>query len=202
MAAQDLCVLEDVRALMQKAVSDTTQDALINSQITRASDAIMRFVDRQFAPQQTAVTKSFEWPWEGEFVSLAPYDLVGQPTTVTVDADQPAGGIVISADEFRVWPNPPRDGVYLALRIRPFSAVLGRIMWRNRRVDVMGNWGFPVIPTDVVEACAMTVVHWVTVFGAQQRWMDPAQVEQQPPRRGIPWEAKELLFPFKRSYTA
>ncbi len=73
--AQNLCLLADVRALMQKKAADTGQDALIATLITNASDAIMRFCDREFAPTSAGVTRTFEFPWEGEFVSLAPYDL-------------------------------------------------------------------------------------------------------------------------------
>ncbi len=205
MAAQDLCVLADVRALLQKKVGDTAQDALIGSLITRASDAIMRRVDRQFAPYDAGpTTHSFEWAWEGQFVSVAPYDLNGLPVSVTIDADQPGGGIAISVDEWRPWPVPPRDGTYLALRLQPFSAKLGRVMWNNRRVDVVGAWGFTAIPSDVVQACAITVVHWLTVNVAAFRSPDNhgAALPGVVPQRGIPPEAWDLLGPYMRAYTA
>src|SRR2546423_10192854 len=85
-ASERLCTLEDVRNLMQKRASDVFQDDLAEALIPRASVAAMRFCDRQFAPVESKVTKTFEWPWEGRLVNLAPYDLT-HVYKVTVDTD-------------------------------------------------------------------------------------------------------------------
>lgn len=207
----DLCTLSEVRALMQKKTSDTAQDSLIQALIHNASNAIMRFTDREFAPQSTNVTRQFEFPWEGEFLSLAPYDLRdvryetgGEPETkVKVDTRyRPGSGIELSIEEFDLYPNPPRDGTYTAIRVRPFSAKLGRIMWRNRQVQITGNWGFPAIPDDVSYAAALTVVHWMTVNTAWFRRPDDDPNITHFPKRGIPPEAFDLLSRYKRGYCA
>jgi hypothetical protein len=196
----DLCTLADVRRLLQKKTVDTSQDALIGTLITAASVAIMGKLEREFAPATTGVTRTFEWRWEGEFLSLAPYDL-RVATAVVVDTDQ-ASPITLSNDEWRYWPQPARDGTYMALRLRPFSAALGRNMWGNRQVQITGNWGFATVHPDVNMACAITVVHWLTVNAAAFRRPDDNPDGYAPPKRGIPPEAWDLLGRFKRAGVA
>lgn len=202
---KDLCTLEDVRRLMQTKDSTTTQDPLVQQLITSASVAVMRKTEREFAPAAAEdaepVARVFEWPWDGgQFVSLAPYDLVSVES-VEVDTDQ-ASSIELSGDEYRLWPQPPRDGTYMAIRLQPFSAVLGRAMWRNRQVTITGTWGFPEIPEDVAHATALTVVHWVNVNSAVFQRPDDNPDGYSPPKRGIPPEALELLGPYRRPMVA
>ena len=156
----DLCSLTDVRVFLQKTSADAAQDPVISTLITRASLAIMRYCDREFAPATTGATRTFEWPWEGELVSLAPYDLRGNPTLVQVDTDQ-ASPYTLSSDEYRVFPLPSRDGTYFGLRVRPFGASLGRVVWRNRQIKITGNWGFSAVPDDVVHWATVTVALWL-----------------------------------------
>lgn len=199
--SSSLCGLADVRALMQKKETDTTQDNFIESLIPRASLAIAKEAEREFAPASTAVTRTFEYPWEGgEYVSLAPYDL-RSVTKVLVDTDQNAGGFELSTSEYRLWPKPARDGTYTSIRVHPLSAVTGPILWKNRELQITGNWGFTSIPADVTHATALTVVHWLNVNTAAFRRPDE-QPGIQPPRKGIPTEAWELLARYRRSAIA
>jgi len=195
-AASDLCTLADVRLLMQTKAANTQQDPLVSSLITPASVAIMGKVEREFAPAVSAITRVFEWSWDSELVSLAPYDL-RIATAVSVDTDQ-VNPYVLSVDEWRLFPKPPRDGTYMAMRLRPFGASVGRVMWRKREVSITGNWGFATVPTDVKQACALTVVHWVNVNSAAFQRPDDNPDGYAPPRRGIPPEAWDLLARFKR----
>lgn len=182
---------------MQKKPADSTQDVLIGSFITSASVAIMGRIEREFAPATTGLTRTFEWPWEGEFLSLAPYDL-RSVTSISVDTDQPSP-ISLSVDEYRLWPRPSRDGTFMAVRLRPFSSAIGRVMWGNRQVQITGNWGFQEIPADVGHAAALTVVHWLNVNSAVFRAPDDNPDGYAPPKRGIPPEAWDLLSRFKRA---
>ncbi len=75
-------------------------------------------------------------------------------------------------------------------------------MWRNRQIQVTGDWGFPTIPTQVAQACAITVVHWLTVNTAVFRRPDDDPNLMAVPKRSIPPEAYDLLRVFKRAVTA
>ena len=194
--AGELCALADVRSLMQKKSADTAQDALITALIVPASKAIMKWCEREFAPTSTAVARVFEYPWEGEFLSLAPYD-VRTVTSVVVDSDVGAG-VTLAADEYRLWPRPARDGTFMAVRLRPLSVATGRVLFRNREVTVTGDWGFPSVPDEAKWATAMTVQHWLTVNVAAYRGADDGGDVRAIPKRGIPPEAIQLVAPFKR----
>lgn len=248
--AVNLCTLAEVRALLQKKSTDTSQDALIEELIPRASETICGRCDRQFAPEGQA-THYFDWPWENELVSFAPWDLqelVGEKalteateklrelealqhewertsgkagrnvsaaeltaaeeaytlaeakleTSIVADTDQKKP-YFLSSDEFRLWPYNKRDGVYQSVRVRPFGAAVGRIVWKSRQLKVVGVWGFPTIPQDVVQATAATVVHWMTVNVAAFRRPDDPASANAIPRRGLPPEAWDLIQRYKRA---
>lgn len=195
MSAGDLCTLADVRARMQKKGADVTQDALIASFIGPASAAIMRWTEREFAPQTNAVARVFEWPRDATLLSLAPHD-VRVVTSVTVDTDVGVVPITLSADEWRLYPKPNRDGVSHSIRLRPFGVNVGRVAWENREVTITGDWGFPTIPVEAVQATAATVVHWMSTNVAAFRAPDEAGAD--PPKRGLPLEAKQMVNHYKR----
>lgn len=208
----DLCTLAEVKALL-KIGSRTDQDTILQILITRASKAVCRWTDREFAPITLKQTRTFEWDWEGELCSLAPYDVQQMTGTVgtrsvkvpaiyevAVDSDHaPTEPYVLSTEEWRAWPQPPRDGTYLSIRLRPFAAVLGRVVWANRQVLVTADWGFPEIPSDVAAAATFTVKHWLTVNAAALPRPDDDPNLMGVPKRGIPLEAKELLEHYKRA---
>jgi hypothetical protein len=198
--SSSLCSLGDVKLVLQKKETDTLQDPLIEKWIPAASESIMRGTGREFAPASPNLTRVFEWPWEGQYVSLAPYDLRNL-YEVKVDSDTTVGGMVISEQEYRLWPQPPADGTYLSIRLQPFGAVLDRIVWRNRQVKIRADWGFATIPRDVNHACALTVAYWLRVNSGVYRTSheDP---NPEPPRRGIPNEAWDLLARYARAVTA
>jgi hypothetical protein len=199
-SGSNLCTLSEVRAVMQKKLSDTISNPLIELMIPSVSENIMRRCGREFAPATNALTRTFEWPWEGQYVSLAPYDLRNL-TEVTVDSDVSQGGQVISAQEYRLWPQPPADGTYLSIRLQPFGAVLDRIVWRNRQVKIKGDWGFLEVPADVKLAAAFTVAHQVRINSGVWRSSheDP---NPEPPKRGIPPEAWDILSRYTRTVAA
>src|SRR4051812_48127601 len=67
-----LCGIADVRALLQSSSADTGQNALIEHMIPQASEAVSKDCEREFAPAQSGLTRTFEWRWESRFLSLAP----------------------------------------------------------------------------------------------------------------------------------
>lgn len=179
---------------MQKPTADTDQDALIQAYITRASGAVTRWCDREFVDSGAGATRTFEIPWDSDFLSLAPYD-AQTITTVEIDTDQ-ASPVTVPAAEWRAYPNPARDGVYTAVRLRPLGVALGRVLYPTRQVEITGTWGFPAVPDEVLQATAVTVVTWVTQNTAAYRTIDGEVVEMT--KRGLPPEAMMLLQPYRR----
>lgn len=161
MASTDLCTLSEVRSFLQKPSTDTNQDAIISSLITRASLAIMRYCDREFAPASTSTVRKFEWnPRNYGLLDLAPYD-VRAVTLVRLDSDQ-TSPTTLTTDEYRLWPRPSRDGTYQALRIRPWSIVSPSWQFPDvREVEVTGTWGFSAVPEDVKHTALVTVATWL-----------------------------------------
>lgn len=210
--ARDLCTLDDVKALMQKTGPNaTSQDSLIQSLITRASIKIMRDYGREFVPggansePYTQTTRTFEYPWGDQFpgeafVDFRPYDLAvtqSNPLVVVADTDQ-ASPYTLSTEEWRLWPIPASQGVYLGIKVLPLNMSVGIIGWRKRQIKVTGDWGFPSIPFEVSQACAETVIHWVTAYPGSRRpdAVDAGVMPTVP--RSYPMQAVDLLQSFKR----
>lgn len=206
----NLCTLADVKALMQKTgVNAAAQDTLISSLITRASVKVMAEYDREFVPggpnalPAVGATRTFEYPWADQnageaLVSLAPYDLQTSPVpTVIADTDQ-TSALTLTTGEYRLSPQPAVLGVYSAIKIFPLGVSFGVVGWRSRRFTVTGNWGFPTIPSDVVQATAETVIHWLTAYPAAGRpdQQDFGQAVVAP--RSLPMSAVDLLRRFQR----
>jgi hypothetical protein len=192
----ELCTLADVRAIMQTADSDTSQDSLITLFIAGASVAVMEWCERLFAPVEKA-TRIFEWPRDQELVSFAPYDLQALEGEPIADSDNPTPYVLTTA-EYRLYPAAKRHGVYMGIRVRPFGAAYDSNVWRNRQLKVTGLWGFPVIPQDVVEATALTVASRLRNNAAAFRQPDQDQSQVVIPRRGVPLEAQQLVQHLKR----
>ena len=197
MAAADLCTVEEVRDFLQKPVADTNQDQILGSLITRASYAIMRFCEREFAPAgSVGVTRTFQIGYGDEWLSLAPYDLQ-TVTLVQVDTDTTA--YTLSTDEYRLDPPGKPQSVYTSIRLRPLSvSTSGRQLWPTRQVQITGTWGFPSVPDDVKHACVVTVATWfrrdAASFSSVFR-LDEGAVERP---EALPSAVKGVLTPWRR----
>lgn len=205
---RDLCLLADVKALMQKTGPNAgTQDDLIQSLITRTSVKIMGDTRREFVPggpnseAYTAATRTFEYVWsdtdDETFVDLSPYDLQLTPVpTILIDTDTDTP-TTLDTDHYRLWPQPALHDVFMAVRIRDIGTSLAT-RWRTRQIQVTGNWGFPSIPYDVTQACAETVIHWISNYPGARRpeQIDAATMGAQP--RSYPMTALDLLGRFTR----
>lgn len=208
---RDLCVLADVKALMQKTgPSSDNQDPLISSLITRASIKIMRDYGREFVPGGpdsipfTNATRTFEYEPGGSdetYVDLNPYDLALTPVpTVIVDTDGATPTpTTLTLDGYRPWPQPPSQGVYMALRIGRTSPIVDNLRsFRSRQFTVTGDWGFPSIPLEVTQACAETVIHWITSYPAMRAAAQPDSGIVASTPRSYPMTAVDLLSTFDR----
>jgi len=155
----DLVSLSQAREFLQKQSVDTSQDSVLQNVVSRASVAIMRYTEREFAPNSTSATRTFEAEIVGQtWVSLAPYD-VQSVSSVQIDTDVSA--ITLGSAEYRLWPQPAADGVYSAIRLMPLSMAVTAIPWRHRQIQITGVWGFPAVPVDVQHWTLVTVTEWM-----------------------------------------
>lgn len=207
---RDLATVADVKNLMQKTGANAgSQDTLIQTLITRASIKIMRDYGREFVPGGPNsepflnATRTFEYAWGDQFpgeafVDFCPYDLQKTPAPVIyADTDQTAP-VTLSVDEWRLWPQPPSQGVFMAVKVLPLNMSIGLIGWRKRQITATGNWGFPSVPFEVTQAAAETVIHWITAYPGARRVDQVDSGIVAPAPRSYPMTAVDLLSSFKR----
>lgn len=168
MASIDLCTVEDVRRLLQKQDGERANDPVLGWLITQASRLIMRRTRRQFAPQESGVSKQFDYDG-GPFLRLVPYD-ARTVTAVKMDTVDGTGGTVLVANtDYKLRPKPSQFGVFNRIEFSPY--VVSTSTFSTAEVTVTGDWGFPTIPEEVVLAAALTVRDWfrdgVAAFGTR-----------------------------------
>lgn len=200
MAYPNLTTRAAVRAFLQKPSGDTAQDAMIDSLISRASIAIMRYTDREFVSQvSTPTARVFELELLRDgFLDLAPFDAqAGTVTSVVLDTDVATPRTLTSA-EWRTFPTPARDGVISALRIIPIS-LGGYHRFKHRQVTVTATWGWASVPADVEHAAVVTTAIWlrrdVAAFSTTFS-LDEDRVERP---EGLPSAVRAILNPYRRA---
>lgn len=166
-----LVTVEDVRAFLQKPDPDTEQDRILSGLIDRASEAVITYTAREFAPIATSNQRLFYYCGNG-VLDLTPYDLqVATTPTIVIDSVDGAGGTTLVATEYQLYPRPAKDGVYNWLRINPLSAYGPSRRFAEREVAITGDWGWPSVPDDVKHWTAVTVADWfrerVAAFGTR-----------------------------------
>jgi hypothetical protein len=198
MATQDLTTLNAVRRFLQKSATDTAQDALIEDLITHASDAIMRYCQREFKTTTTGSTaRSFEYRGGG-FLDLSPFD-ARTITQIRLDTDE-ATPTTLQTDEWRAYPVHKPHGVYSAVRLDPGIA-FSRSRWEYRVCEVTGTWGFAAVPNDVVQATIITVSNWLKLEATAYESVLSTDEQSLDRPAGIPSKAQMLVKPFVRSST-
>lgn len=156
-AGSELTTVAAVREYLQLPDAQTDQDALIQTLITQASVAIMRYTGRQFAPATTAVDVKFPYA-RGAYLQLAPYDL-RSATDIAIDTDTDSP-TTLTTDDYRLLPVTNPDGTYTAVQLRGFSLAphSSAIDFEDyREVTITGDWGFSAVPTDVAMATNIMV---------------------------------------------
>lgn len=201
MAAQDLVTLSDVKTFLE--VTDTDRDTLIAAAITRASEAIMGEVDREFAPATASATRRFRV--DSLQVNLAPYDL-RSTTTVTLNPETTSPQTLTAGTDFELLPVGAPSGTYTSLR---FSALLASLFsttafaFGHALVDISGAWGFSAVPPDVQQACLVTVGSWLrkdvtALITSGELDLGGGLAPVFPQTLAIPRDAKALLSPWYR----
>src|SRR5262245_18909901 len=160
MAAQDLCTLPDVRAALEVPTADTKRDTLISSYITRASDALMNEVDREFAPATGSATRRFEIT--GFYLSLSPYDL----RTVSSFVLNPEGTspqTLVAGTDYELRPIGSPSGTFGSDRFSGLLILASQTVFTfdHALCDITGAWGFASVPEDVKQAAILTVAAWL-----------------------------------------
>ena len=136
--------------------TDTSVDTKVDELISQASAQIMQYVNREFAPASSGLTRRFRIG-RSYRATLAPYDL-RSVTSVTInpDGDSPQE---LATTDYELRPFVSRYGVYGWLHLsRVYALSAPEIMrFGHAYVDIEGDWGFPYVPDDVRRACVITV---------------------------------------------
>lgn len=161
MASGDLTTLDAVKTAIDLPDQDTDLDQLLPDLITQASQAIMNWCKREFAPNGTVATRRFRM--EHYNIDLSPYDLQSA-TTVTLHPSDDTATTVLDTTDYKLKPVSYQHGVYTSLQISGYVAVVSQNQmkygWTD--IDIAGTWGFPEIPDAVIRAANVTVASWVT----------------------------------------
>jgi hypothetical protein len=201
----DLCTIQDVRSTMELQVADQTRDPVIAQYISDASQAIMRYTDREFAPASTGLTRTFAIDISGGdlVVELNPYDL-RVATTVTLSPEGVA--TVLDSTMYSLEPVTNPDGVYKRIAISPFvGGVISTwaLKFGYAKLAIQGNWGYATVPLDVKVATVQTVRSWldrsVTAWGLRDTVdLGPGMNPQADGSYGIPPSALRTLSTYRR----
>lgn len=202
MAAQDLCTLADVKQALE--TTESSRDALINTLITQASDAIIDETSREFAPATASATRRFRVDTLN--VSLEPYDL-RTATTVTLHPESSSPQVLAAATDYQLLPIGALSGTFMSLELSAYLASLYSSETVSRfgyaLLDIAGAWGFTAVPENVKRAAVLTVSSWlrrdVMSFALSAdveigRSLAPSL----PSGFAIPADALKLLEPFYR----
>ena len=197
MATQDLTTLAQVREHQQRTdASNTTQDNLIADLITVASDMIMAYTQREFAPTATSTAREYRYDGRG-VVNLAPDDARAvTQVRIDTDTDDPT---TLEDDQWRLWPIRSKYGVYSHLHLIgvPGPLVTTQDYPAYRVVEVTATWGWASIPTPVERACILLVMD---LLSRTSNWKNADMDALMPSGSSvaIPLHVRTILSPYKR----
>lgn len=150
MAAIDLCTIAQVRQHGQYNDSETEQDPVISSLITRVSRSIMRALRREFAPASTSEARTIQFkPDDGRLIVLAPWD-VRTVTAVTLE------GTALASTDWMLAYHDRANSVYGGIELSS-ALTIPSSNFDRRTLAITGTWGFASIPEDVTEAAVQAV---------------------------------------------
>lgn len=142
-----LCTLDEIRQLLSITDdTDTEVDAMLTLLAEGVSQAIEKTTNRQFEREDDA-THSFRV--SGRYVDFKHWDL-RSVTSISVD------GRELGADDYRLCPDSPPDGVYLWIELGP--GLVSYNHWGDVTVEIHGDWGFASVPPVVRNVCALATV--------------------------------------------
>lgn len=197
MAAQDLTTLAEVREHQQRTdASNTTQDGLVGDLITVASDMIMEYTQREFAPQSASTARTYRYDGRG-VLNLAPDD-ARTVTQVRIDTDTDSP-TTLDSTQYKLHPTRSKHGVYSHLHLLgiPGIALTTQAHPVYREVEVTGTWGWGTIPEPVERACILLVMD---LLSRTSNWKNADMDSLMPGGSGvaIPLHVRTILSPYKR----
>lgn len=164
MAARDLCTLADVTALTPGYKSDLATDALLASLMTSESRSAHEAAQREFVTIDGATTRQFDLNARTESTRRVYVGDMTTVTTVTVK-DQTGATVQTVGSSNRVsMPRVREEWQPIThLWFPPASSSPAATLGENYVLEVVGVWGFPVIPADLVTAIAnMVLVRYIS----------------------------------------
>lgn len=202
----DLTTLAAVRETLELPQGDTSRDALIGTMIGDMSKAIMREVDREFAPATASATRRFRLGTGSMTLDLAPYDL-RSATSVTLNPESANSTVLTATTDYQLVPLQPVDGTYLAVK---FASNLTNLHTSDTArdfgytlVDVAGAWGFATVPDDVKRACIIAVTaslrRDLTEFALAGIDEPQAIAPEGPATHALPPASRRILAAYRRT---
>lgn len=134
-----------------------TGESFAAADVTAACSAASRAIDRNcsrwfYQDAAATVTRAYS---PNDTILLAIDDLI-QVSSVTVDRD--GDGVfeetwTVNVDFVLNPPNAPTDGwPYEWLKVRTFSSNQWMPSWIENSVQIIGKWGWPAVPAEIVNA--------------------------------------------------
>lgn len=149
--ANEYATLDELKALRRIDLSDTTDDAILQARLTRASRAIDDRCGRRFYADDTASERIF--PVGGRLVqrrygeSLI-VDDISSLTDLAVSSHN--GETTVSLSDLRFEPD---NALARGLPIQ--NLLRHNAWWGFGDVHVTARWGWPSVPDAVAEACLL-----------------------------------------------
>jgi hypothetical protein len=151
--AGNLTTVGDVRQFLQKEGRESHQDAIIEALITRASQEMIAYTRREYAPAVSALLRQFRYEGQGH-VGFKRYDLRAATLIQTREiASGSAQTTLVADDDYELDPLEAPDGVYTGMYLATSRVPL--------IVSVTGDWGWPAVPARVQHWCNVTVKEWL-----------------------------------------
>ena len=208
MATVDLCILSDIRTQTEIPTTTTTPDSLLTPLITAASRAIARRYEREFITEASgATTRTFRV--DARVMTLAPYDLRANPTTVVMHPESPSPTTLDAGTDYAFTPSAgafARRQLRFGRSVDIWSTFASEFGFAQVAITASETaWGMfantAAVPDDIRRACVLTVSSWlqrdIASLGIEgfddQRGIRPALSAGWP----IPTAAHHLLAPYK-----
>lgn len=202
MASIDLTTIDSVKEAITLPDNNTDLDSQLPGLITQASQAIMNYCKREFAPVTVGATRRFKV--DSYHVDFSPWDL--QSVTTVALHPETTNPMILTAGQFMLKPINPQRGVYQSLDFSGFLVIISQTLmaFNYGLVDITGTWGFPSIPNDVQRAANITIGSWLTrtapgssgAYGIPTSSGAGANLFRND--WDIPWAACKLLGRYKR----
>lgn len=202
----DLTTLAAVRETLELPAGDTSRDALIGTLIGDMSKAIIREVDREFAPVTASATRRFRLGNNSLTLDLSPYDL-RTASSVTLNPESANSTVLTATTDYQLIPFQPQDGTYLGVK---FASNLTNLHTSDTArdfgytlVDIAGAWGFASVPDDVERACIIAVTaslrRDITEFAIAGIDEPQAIAPEGPATHALPPASRRLIAGYRRS---